>query len=295
MRTLSMPEKSKGLAYIELTKPRITWMILVSTALGFFLGSKFNFDFNRFFWTLIGSGLVSSGSGALNHFAEEDSDRLMERTRSRPIQTGIISSDHVMYFGTVLILLGTAILYFFVNPIVTVLALMTSLLYLFIYTPLKKITWLNTTIGAIPGALPPVGGWVAGSGRLDPESWILFFILFFWQHPHFFAIALMYRDDYKKANLQMLPSIEETSSRTNRQIVWHLFLLIPVSLIPFYIGLLGKIYLVGAAILGLIYLASGLLMIKSYSLKSAKTLLRVSVVYLPVLFLIIIFDILSLR
>ncbi len=295
MRTLFMPEKSKGLAYIELTKPRITWMILVSTALGFFLGSKFNFDFNRFFWTLFGSGLVSSGSGALNHFAEEDSDRLMERTRSRPIQTGIISSDHVMYFGTVLILLGTAILYFFVNPIVTVLALMTSLLYLFIYTPLKKITWLNTTIGAIPGALPPVGGWVAGSGRLDPESWILFFILFFWQHPHFFAIALMYRDDYKKANLQMLPSIEETSSRTNRQIVWHLFLLIPVSLIPFYIGLLGKIYLVGAAILGLIYLASGLLMIKSYSLKSAKTLLRVSVVYLPVLFLIIIFDILSLR
>lgn len=290
-----MPKKSKGLAYIELTKPRITWMILVSTALGFFLGSKFSFDFNIFFWTLFGSGLVSSGSGALNHFAEEDSDRLMERTRSRPIQTGIISSDHVRYFGMVLILSGTAILYFFVNPIVTVLALMTSLLYLFIYTPLKKITWLNTTIGAIPGALPPVGGWVAGSGRLDPESWILFFILFFWQHPHFFAIALMYRDDYKKANLQMLPSIEETSSRTNRQIVWHLFLLIPVSLIPFYIGLLGEIYLVGAAILGLIYLASGLLMIKSYTLKSARTLLRVSVVYLPVLFLIIIFDILSLK
>ncbi len=293
MKTLSMPAKTKSLAYLELTKPRITWMILVSTALGFFLGSKPSFDIGMLFWTLFGSGLVSAGAGALNHFAEEDSDRLMERTRFRPIHTGIICSEDVMYFGIALILLGTILLYFFVNIIVTTLALVTALLYLFIYTPLKKITWLNTTIGAIPGALPPVGGWAAASGRLDPESWILFFILFFWQHPHFFAIALMYRDDYKKANLQMLPSIEETSSRTNRQIVWHLFLLIPASLIPFYIGLLGEMYLFGAAILGLIYLLSGLLMIKSYTLKSARTLLRVSVIYLPALFLIIIFDIFS--
>ncbi len=293
MKTLSMPAKSKGLAYLELTKPRITWMILVSTGLGFFLGSKTSFDIHVLIWTLLGSGLVSSGAGALNHFAEEDSDRLMERTRFRPIQTGIISSQDVMYFGIVLILLGTVLLYFFANIIVTALALLTALLYLFIYTPLKKVTWLNTTIGAIPGALPPVGGWVAASGRLDPESWILFFILFFWQHPHFFAIALMYRDDYKKANLQMLPSIEETSSRTNRQIIWHLFLLIPVSVIPFYIGLLGEMYFIGAVILGLLYLSSGLLMIKSYTLKNARTLLRVSVIYLPVLFLIIIFDIFS--
>ena len=293
MKTLSTPAKSKGLAYLELTKPRITWMILVSTALGFFLGSKTSFDIDLLVWTLFGSGLVSSGAGALNHFAEEDSDRLMERTRFRPIQTGIISSQDVMYFGIVLILFGTAVLYFFVNLIVTALALITALLYLFIYPPLKKVTWLNTTVGAIPGALPPVGGWASASGRLDPESWILFFILFFWQHPHFFAIALMYRDDYKKANLQMLPSIEETSSRTNRQIIWHLFLLIPVSLIPFYIGLLGQMYLIGAVTLGVIYLLSGLLMIKSYTLKNARTLLRVSVIYLPVLFLIIIFDIFS--
>ena len=134
---------------------------------------------------------------------------------------------------------------------------------------------------------------MAASGRLDPESWILFFILFFWQHPHFFAIALMFKDDYRKADFQMLPSIEETSSRTNRQIIWHLFLLIPVSLIPFYIGLLGKIYFVGAIVLGVAYLISGLLMIKSYTIENAKTLLRVSVIYLPILFLIIIFDIIS--
>ena len=136
---------------------------------------------------MFGSGLVSSGAGALNHFAEKDSDSLMERTRLRPIQTGVISSENVRYFGIALIIFGTLILYFFVNPVVTVLALVTTLLYLFIYTPLKKITWLNTTIGAIPGALPPVGGWAAASGRLDPESWVLFFILFFWQHPHFFC------------------------------------------------------------------------------------------------------------
>ena len=293
MRILSIPEKSKSLAYLELTKPRITWMILVATALGFFLGSNGSVHVDTFLSTLFGSGLVSSGAGALNHFAEKDSDSLMERTRLRPIQTGVISSENVRYFGIALIIFGTLILYFFVNPVVTVLALVTTLLYLFIYTPLKKITWLNTTIGAIPGALPPVGGWAAASGRLDPESWVLFFILFFWQHPHFFAIALMYRDDYKRANLQMLPSIEKTSSRTNRQIVWHLFLLLPVSLIPFYIGLLGQMYLIGAVVLGLIYLLSGLQMIKSYTLKSARTLLRVSIIYLPVLFLIIIFDIFS--
>lgn len=293
MRILSIPEKSKSLAYLELTKPRITWMILVATALGFFLGSKGSVDFDTFLSTLFGSGLVSSGAGALNHFAEKDSDSLMKRTRLRPIQTGVVSSENVRYFGIALIIFGTLILYFFVNPVVTVLALVTTLLYLFIYTPLKKITWLNTTIGAIPGALPPVGGWAAASGRLDPESWVLFFILFFWQHPHFFAIALMYRDDYKRANLQMLPSIEKTSSRTKRQIVWHLFLLLPVSLIPFYIGLLGPMYLIGAVVLGLIYLLSGLQMIKSYTLKSARTLLRVSIIYLPVLFLIIIFDIFS--
>tara|TARA_B100000029_G_scaffold465557_1_gene500304 strand:- start:816 stop:1697 length:882 start_codon:yes stop_codon:yes gene_type:complete len=293
MKKTPTPVSSKTLGYVELTKPRITWMILVSTALGFCLGSASTFEIDILIWTLIGSGLVSSGAGALNHFAEQDSDSLMERTRFRPIQIGIIPPYHVMYFGLFLILSGLATLYFFVNTIVAILALITAILYLFIYTPLKKVTWLNTTIGAIPGALPPVGGWVAASGRLDPESWILFFILFFWQHPHFFAIALMFKDDYRKADFQMLPSIEETSSRTNRQIIWHLFLLIPVSLIPFYIGLLGKIYFVGAIVLGVAYLISGLLMIKSYTIENAKTLLRVSVIYLPILFLIIIFDIIS--
>ena len=175
MKTLSMPAKTKSLAYLELTKPRITWMILVSTALGFFLGSKPSFDIGMLFWTLFGSGLVSAGAGALNHFAEEDSDRLMERTRFRPIHTGIICSEDVMYFGIALILLGTILLYFFVNIIVTTLALVTALLYLFIYTPLKKITWLNTTIGAIPGALPPVGGWAALSQAKSPSSSGFFF------------------------------------------------------------------------------------------------------------------------
>ena len=163
-------------------------------------------------------------------------------------------------------------------------------MYLFIYTPLKKLTWLNTSVGAIPGSLPPIGGWVAVTGRLDPEAWILFAILFFWQHPHFYAIALMFKDDYKKAGLKMLPVMEPDGSRTNRQIIWHSFLLIPVSVMPVYIGILGMIYFWSAIILGVGYLISGFILAKQYSFDNARFVLRVSVFYLPILFFSIMID-----
>ena len=286
------PKKAESLmeAYYELTKPSITFMILISTALGYYMGGNGIANYIHFFFTILGSCLISSGSGALNHFAEADSDKIMRRTNLRPIPAGLISAENAMLFGIALILSGSAILYWIINPLTCLLALITSLMYLFIYTPLKKLTWLNTSVGAIPGSIPPIGGWVAATGRLDPEAWILFAILFFWQHPHFYAIALMFKDDYKKAGLKMLPVTEPDGSRTNRQIIWHSFLLIPVSVMPVYIGILGMIYFWSAIILGVGYLISGFILAKQYSVDNARFVLRVSVFYLPILFLTIIID-----
>ena len=286
------PKKAESLieAYYELTKPSITFMILISTALGYYIGGNGIANYIHFFFTILGSCLISSGSGALNHFAEADSDKIMRRTNLRPIPAGLISAENAMLFGIALILSGSAILYWIINPLTCLLALITSLMYLFIYTPLKKLTWLNTSVGAIPGSIPPIGGWVAATGRLDPEAWILFAILFFWQHPHFYAIALMFKDDYKKAGLKMLPVMEPDGSRTNRQIIWHSFLLIPVSVMPVYIGILGMIYFWSAIILGVGYLISGFILAKQYSVDNARFVLRVSVFYLPILFLTIMID-----
>jgi len=286
------PKKASSIkeAYYELTKPSITFMILVSTALGYFMGGNGISNYQHFILTLLGSCLISSGSGALNHFAEAESDKIMHRTNLRPIPAGIILPEKAMIFGIALIFIGSGILYFFINTLTCVLALITALMYLFIYTPLKKLTWLNTPIGAIPGAIPPIGGWVAATGSLDPEAWILFAILFLWQHPHFYAIALMFKDDYKKAGLKMLPVVEPNGSRTNRQIIWHALLLIPVSVMPVYINLLGMIYFWAALILGIGYLLSGFILAKQYSVNNARLVLKVSVFYLPILFLTIMVD-----
>ena len=286
------PKKASSIkeAYYELTKPSITFMILISTALGYFIGGNGISNYQHFILTLLGSCMISSGAGALNHFAESESDKVMYRTSLRPIPAGIISSKNAMIFGVALILIGSALLYSFINPLTCVLALITALMYLFVYTPLKKLTWLNTSIGAIPGSLPPIGGWVASTGSLDPEAWILFAILFLWQHPHFYAIALMFKDDYKKAGLKMLPVEEPDGARTNRQIIWHALLLIPVSVMPVYIKLLGMIYFWAALFLGVGYLLSGFMLAKQYSVNNARLVLKVSVFYLPILFLTIMVD-----
>ena len=290
MRRTPKQATSIAEAYFELTKPSITFLILISTALGFYLGGDGIQDYVKFLITLLGSCLVSSGAGALNHFAEMESDWLMERTKKRPLPTGLIEPDNARIFGLGLTLIGAGLLYYYVNPLTSVLALITTLLYLFIYTPLKKITWLNTSIGAIPGSIPTLGGWVAATGSLEPEAWVLFAILFLWQHPHFYAIALMYRDDYKKASLKMLPVVEPDGKRTNRQIIWHALLLIPVSLVPVYMNTQGLIYFYGALFLGVCYLISGFLLTKKFSMENARSLLQMSVIYLPALFIIILLD-----
>jgi len=284
------PATTRFQAYIELTKPKITFMILISTALGYYIGGEGVVQAYPFILTLFGTAIVSGGAGTLNHYTERDLDMLMERTRSRPIPAGIIGANTALTFGLVQILFGLTILLLVANLITAFLALLTAFLYIFVYTPLKRITWLNTTIGAVPGALPPMGGWAAATGNIDLEAWILFAILFLWQHPHFYAIAFMCKEDYERANLKMLPVLETDGKRTNRQIIWHSLLLIPVSIMPSYIGLLGMTYFWGALILGIGYFVSGFPLVKNYSLQNAKLLLKSSVIYLPALFLIIILD-----
>ena len=290
MKRRPLPAKNIYAAFIELTKPRITFLILVSTALGYYLGNTGQFELFNFLITIIGTTMLAGGAGAINHYIEKDLDMLMERTKSRPIPAGLISSQTALYFGIIQSVLGFGLLLAFVNMLTALLGLLTIVLYIFVYTPLKMITWLNTTIGAVPGALPALGGWAASANELNPNAWILFAILFLWQHPHFYAIALMCKEDYKKAGFKMLPVIEEDSNRTNRQIIWHAFLLIPVSLFFVVTGVLGSIYFWGAAILGAVYLLSGIPLLRESSVKNAKLLLRTSVLYLPLLLVIILID-----
>ena len=290
MKRRPLPAKNIYVAFIELTKPRITFLILVSTALGYYLGNTGQFELFNFLITIIGTTMLAGGAGAINHYIEKDLDMLMERTKSRPIPAGLISSQTALYFGIIQSVLGFGLLLAFVNMLTALLGLLTIFLYIFVYTPLKMITWLNTTIGAVPGALPALGGWAASANELNPNAWILFAILFLWQHPHFYAIALMCKEDYKKAGFKMLPVIEEDNNRTNRQIIWHAFLLIPVSLFFVVTGVLGSIYFWGAAILGAFYLLSGIPLLRESSVKNAKLLLRTSVLYLPLLLVIILID-----
>ena len=290
MKRKPLPAKSKFSAFIELTKPRITILILISTALGYYLAESAMINYLNFFYTILGTAILSGGAGTINHCIERDLDMLMDRTKSRPIPTGLISIKNALNFGLAQSIIGFAILWVFVNQLTAALGLATILLYLFVYTPLKKITWLNTTIGAIPGAMPALGGWAASANELSPNAWILFAILFLWQHPHFYAIAIMCKDDYERAGFKMLPVIEKENHRTNRQIIWHAFLLIPVSLYFVVTGALGIFYFWGALLLGIVYLISSIPLLKESSIKNAKLLLRTSVAYLPLLLIIILID-----
>ena len=290
MKRKPLPAKSKVSAFIELTKPRITILILISTALGYYLAESEMINYLNFFYTILGTAILSGGAGTINQCIEKDLDMLMDRTKSRPIPAGLISIKTALSFGLAQSIIGFAILWVLVNQLTAILGLATIVLYLFVYTPLKKITWLNTTIGAIPGAMPALGGWAASANQLSPNAWILFAILFLWQHPHFYAIAIMCKDDYERAGFKMLPVIEKENHRTNRQIIWHAFLLIPVSLYFVVTGALGIFYFWGALLLGIVYLASGIPLLKESSIKNAKLLLRTSVVYLPLLLIIILID-----
>jgi len=277
-------------AYLELTKPNILTLVLVSTLLGYYLGGNGIDSWLRLGLVLIGTALTAGGAGALNHYLERDSDKFMNRTKNRPIPSGTIPPPNALMFGVILVLLGTVLLVYKINLLTGFLSILTSFLYILVYTPLKKITWLNTSIGSIPGALPPLGGWTAATGNLETGAWILFAIMFLWQHPHFYAIAWLCKEDYAKADFKMLPVIEPDGKRTIRQIFWHLLLLIPVSIMPYINGSSGNIYLIGVVILTGFFFISAFPMYRAKSKHSAKILLKSSVIYLPLLLILIIAD-----
>lgn len=277
--------------YITLMKPRILVMVLVTTVLGFFLGGRGISSYPLLFATLFGTALSCGGAGVLNQYLERDADLLMKRTKRRPIPSGQVSPANALVFGIILVLSGTVFLVAQVNLLTGFLALLTAFLYVLVYTPLKRTTWLNTVIGAIPGALPPLGGWSAATGGIELGGWILFLILFLWQHPHFYAIAWMYREDYERGGFKMLPVVEPDGRSTFRQIVLFSLLLLPVSVTPSLIGMSGTVYFVGSLIAGIALLRVGLSLSKSHSVGDARKLLRASIVYLPFLLALIVFDV----
>jgi protoheme IX farnesyltransferase len=289
--------------YIELTKPRITWLILMSTGVGYFFGLKRDFfDAATFIqatgspgWTLLlhtllGTGLIASGTAALNQWYERDADQLMRRTSGRPLPAGKMTAKKALIFGIVLATLGFAELALGVNLLSALLGLFTLGSYLFVYTPLKQRSHLSTVIGALPGAMPPLMGYAASHGSLTPEAWTLFAILFIWQFPHFLAIAWMYREDYARAGIQMLPVVEPDGMSTGRQIILYASTLIPVSLFPVLLGMSGRIYLIGALLLGGWFLYTGVRVAFDLTNVRARQVLLASIIYLPAIYGLMVFD-----
>jgi protoheme IX farnesyltransferase len=285
--------------YIELTKPRITWLILMSTGIGYFFGLRGastwweflkNIPLLSLLHTIAGTGLIASGTAALNQWYEREADRKMRRTSERPLPSGRLSAPRALAFGAALSVAGFLELWLGVNLLSGLIGAFTLASYLFLYTPMKQRTWWSTTVGAFPGAMPPMIGYAAAAGTVTRESWVLFAILFLWQFPHFYSIAWMYRDDYARAGIRMLPVVEPDGRSTARQIVLYGLALIPVSLIPSVLGMSGRLYLVGALLLGLWFLYSGVRVALERSLVRARNVLITSVFYLPLIYGLMLID-----
>lgn len=288
LQRLSLRERMA--AYAELTKPRITFLIVLTSAAGFALASPGQVNYPALVAAMFGIALLSSGIATLNQYMERDLDALMRRTADRPLPSGKLLPWEALSFGVGLTVAAEIYLTILVNPLSGLLGLTVIAGYLFAYTPLKTRTTLSTMVGAFPGAVPPLIGWAAARGELSIEAWVLFAILFLWQFPHFLAIAWMYREDYGRANILMLPVVEPDGRVTGQQIVVYTVLLLPVSLLPTALGISGKIYLYGAIVLGLLFLYSSVRAAFSKSRQEAKRLLLASVIYLPLLFILMVIN-----
>ena len=276
--------------YLELTKPRILVMVLVTTTLGFLLGSPYHGSFASLLLTLLGVGGATGGAAVLNNYLERDLDAKMVRTRRRALPAGLIEPHRALTFGVTLVLAGVLLLATAENLLAGFLVLLAAFLYVLVYTPLKRITWWNTSLGAIPGAIPPMAGWAAATGHVGLGAWVLFAILFAWQHPHFFAIAWIFRDDYRAAGFKMLPVVEPSGLRTVGLAFAFSLALFGVSLVPALIGMTGWLYCAGTSLIGLLMLGAALGFACDRSVGNARRLLKASVLYLPLLLLFIIAD-----
>ena len=289
-RAVSINAFERPWAYVVLTKPDVTFLVVITTVAGFYLGSAGPMDWARLAHTLFGTLLVAGGTAALNQYVERDMDAVMRRTAARPLPTGTLKPNEVLIFGVVTIILGASWLAFTVNALAALIAFATSVSYLGLYTPLKTRTTLATAVGAIPGALPPLIGWAAARGSLSEGGWILFAILFVWQFPHFMAIAWMYREDYARAGIQMLPVVDPKGDTTFRVIVSFSAILVPVSLLPSVMGMAGIRYFFGALVLGMILLQVSLWANRARTNVRAKWLMHATVIHIPLLLAWMIFD-----
>jgi len=272
--------------FLELTKPRITLMVLITTLVGYYMGSENGLQILVLLHTIIGTALVAAGASALNQYMERDLDARMVRTRSRPLPEGRVLPNEALIFSAALAVSGITYLSLFVNGITGALGALTLAAYIFLYTPLKTRTAFCTLIGAFPGAVPPLMGWTAARGNIDEVALSLFAILFLWQMPHFFAIAWIFTEDYARGGFVM----HSSGINTGRQIILYCCALIPVSLLPTLFGATGTTYFYGAMMMGFIYLGYGFAVALFRSNTHAHRLLRISILYLPALLVLMMFD-----
>ena len=281
--TKALSFRERLAAFAELTKPRIAFMLVLTSAAGFYLGTNGSFDFPLFVNAMIGIALLAFGVATLNQVIEHRTDALMDRTVRRPIPTGRVTANEGLVFGIVQCLVAEVYLFFLVNPLTAALGMTVIVGYVLLYTPLKTRTSASTAIGAIPGAMPPLMGWTAAADQITLGAWALFAMLFLWQFPHFLAIAWMYRADYAKAGIKMLPVVEPSGHITARQIVLFTIMLLPVSLAPFFLQFSGPFFLTGATVLGVWFLVESIRTARAKTDERARRLLMVSVLYLPLL------------
>ena len=283
-------EKSWTAVFADLVKARLTLLVLLTTLVGFYLGESGGVDYLLMFHALFGTALVASGAAALNQLLEREYDAKMRRTAGRPLPSGRLQPATVAIFGGICSVAGLIYLATLVNLLTSVVGAVTSISYLFIYTPLKRVTWVNTLVGAIPGALPPLMGWTAARNELSGEGWTLFAILAFWQIPHFMAIAWLYREEYAKAGFIMLPNVDADGSRTAQHAVGNTLALFIVSLCPFLLKMNGQIYLALAVILSTGYFLCAVRFARQLTQTRARQLFLASIIYLPLLLAAMCFD-----
>lgn len=281
--TALVPTYGRAWGFVSLTKPDVTFLVVMTTFAGYYMGAQGSPDWLGLFHAVLGTTLIGAGTSALNHYIERKEDAVMRRTAMRPLPMNVLQPSEAFTFGVGLCLAGALYLLLATNWLASALGVLTSLSYLGLYTPLKKRTWLSTFVGAFPGAVPPLIGWAAAAGSLSTGAWILYAILFVWQFPHFYSIAWMYREDYARAGIQMLPVVDRSGDSTFRQILAYSALLIPISLLPAVAGMAKPLYFFGALVLGVAQILVSAWAARTRTNLRAKWLMHATVTYVPLL------------
>ncbi len=285
--------RARAVDYYELTKPRMNFLVVVTTMVGFYMAAEM-YSWPLLLATLFGTAMTAASASVFNQLIEREYDALMPRTRNRPLPGERVTPAETVVWGLLLGTAGVGILLLWVNLLTATLGLLTLLLYVFVYTPMKRTSSLCTIVGAIPGAIPPMMGWTAYQNTLSVEAMILFGILFIWQMPHFLAIAVLFKDDYCKGGFQMLPCVDdERLSITTRQTLIYLIAMLPMSFAPWWFGMSGAIYLAAAVVLGVIYFGYGVRLAQTRARIDARKLFFVSIIYLPLLLAVMMLDVVS--